>query len=103
MEESRAPPKAPASTPTIVIPTWDGGQEAVRILGQRQRRAAPGSLALQCGQPGAAGGDDGELAHREGAVQQDEQEDQQQFEADGHRGRFPGVGLAAVYPPRRVP
>ena len=70
-------------------------QEALRVLGEGDRRRGAGAAgALQRQQPPPAGGHDGQLAHGKGAVQGDEQQEDDDLETDGHGGS----PIAAVYP-----
>ena len=61
------------------------GEEALRVLGQGQRDGgAADALALEHGQSRPAEGDECQLAHREDAVDQDQQQDDDDFQAQIH-------------------
>jgi hypothetical protein len=64
-----------------------GGQETLRIVRQHAGGARAGdALGLQHREPGAAGGDEGQFAQGEGAVQQDEEEDYAELKSGRHGG-----------------
>jgi len=73
------------------------GQEGLRIVDQppRQGRARE-ALALQDREPGPAGRDQGELAHREQPVHPDQDQDGQNFETEIHRTAAVAQRLARV-------
>ena len=84
-EAMRAPPNTPVRTLTRVMPTCTVGRKRCgssdSALG---RRGAADAFALQHREAGAAGGDQGQFAEREQAVQQDQQQDDDGFQTDFH-------------------
>ena len=63
----------------------DRGQKALRILGQSPSGGGTGdAFALQHRESRSADGDQGQLAHREQTVQENEQKDKKDFEAGCH-------------------
>ena len=65
----------------------DGGEEALGVVGKGEGDGgAADALALEDGEAGAAEGDEGELAHREDAVDEDQQQDDDDLEAQVHGG-----------------
>ena len=65
------------------------GQETLRILRERQGRGGAGdALALQHHQAGPADGHQGQFAQREHAIQEDEKQSEEDYEAGSHGSSY---------------